>query len=78
MLSELITLLREGGTHRVVDLARALDTTPTLVEMMLEDLEQRGMLKRVGGACSGTCQSCPLAGLCAAGESGQIWALAEG
>ena len=77
MLSRLLELLREGGTHRVADLARALDTTSELVEVMLEDLARMGYLRRVGGACGSHCGACSLAGLCAAGESGQVWTLAE-
>lgn len=77
MLSRLLELLQAGGTHRVADLARALDTTPELVEVMLDDLGRMGYLKRMGGACSGTCGSCSMAGLCAAGSSGQLWTLTE-
>jgi hypothetical protein len=77
MLNHLLKLLQAGGTHRVVDLARALDTTPELVEAMLDDLSRMGYLKRMGGACSGTCGTCPMAGLCAAGSSGQLWTLTD-
>ena len=77
MLNRLLELLRAGGTHRVVELARALDTTPELVEMMLEDLDRMGYLKRVGGECGEGCGGCSLAGLCSVGAGGQVWALAE-
>jgi predicted ArsR family transcriptional regulator len=77
MLNRLLEQLRSGGTHRVADLARALETTPELVEMMLEDLVRMGYLKQVGGACERNCAGCSLAGLCAAGESGRVWALTE-
>ena len=85
MLSRLLELLRAGGTHRVSDLARKLDTTPELVEVMLEDLCRMGHLKRVGGECAGSCGVCQMAGLCAAGSpsaslgigSAQLWALTE-
>ena len=77
MLERLLELLRAGGSHRPADLARALDTTPELVEMMLEDLERMGRLRRVGGECSGGCAKCPLSGLCAVGATGRVWALAE-
>jgi len=70
-------MLRAGGTHRVSDLARELDTTPQLVEVMLDDLARMGYLKRVGGGCSGGCGTCQMAGTCAAGSSGQLWALTE-
>jgi DNA-binding Lrp family transcriptional regulator len=75
MLDRLLDLLRSGGTRRVAELARELGTTPELVEMMLEDLCRKGYLKRVGGDCSGKCAACPMAGLCAAGGAGKLWAL---
>lgn len=75
MINRLLELLRAGGTRRVADLARELDTTPELVEMMLEDLCRMGHLKRVGGECGGKCAACPVAGLCAVGGDEQLWAL---
>lgn len=57
------------------DLARKLETTPALIEAMLEDLARMGYLKQVGGECAGACAGCSLAGLCAAGEGGRVWAL---
>jgi predicted ArsR family transcriptional regulator len=77
MLNRLLELLRSGGTHRVADLARELQTTPELVEMMLEDLCRMGYLKRAGGECAGSCGGCPMAGLCATGGNGQVWTLTE-
>ncbi|MGD1994455.1 MAG: FeoC-like transcriptional regulator [Anaerolineae bacterium] len=82
MLKRLLTLLRQGGTHRVNDLARELDVTPELLEMMLEDLTRQGYLKRMGGSCTDQCTACPMAGMCSAGspdetKGNQIWALAE-
>jgi len=77
MLERLLELLRGGGSHRPGDLARALDTTPELVEVMLEDLEGMGRLRQVGNECSGGCASCPLSGLCAVGAKSRVWALVE-
>ena len=69
-MSRLLELLRAGGTHRVTGLARELDTTSELVKAMLEDLARMGYLKQVGEECTDKCVSCPLAGLCTAGEGG--------
>ena len=78
-MNRLLELLRAGGTHRVTDLARELETTSELVEVMLEDLARMGYLKPVGGECGGGCGGCSLAGLCATGteQDGQVWALAD-
>jgi predicted ArsR family transcriptional regulator len=77
VLNRLLEILRAGGTHRVADLARELDTTSELVEVMLDDLARMGYLKRVSGECSDGCGTCPMARLCAAGSSGQLWSLVE-
>jgi hypothetical protein len=78
MLNQLLELLRSGGTRRVADLARELDTTTELVELMLEDLHRMGHLKRVEGRCGEVCASCSMSGLCAAGTTGHLWTLTEG
>lgn len=80
MLERLLNLLHTGGVRRLTDLARELDTTPVLIEAMLERLEQMGYLRRVGGeaegqTCGETCAGCALAGLCAAAGCGQVWVL---
>jgi predicted ArsR family transcriptional regulator len=77
VLDRLLVLLRSGETRRVADLARALDTSPALIETMLDDLCRRGYLRRVGDSCEDKCAACPASGLCAAGSSGQLWALTE-
>ena len=77
MLSELVELLRGGGTHRVADMANALGTTPLLVEAMLETLTRMGYLRQLGGSCGDACGMCPVAGTCSAEASGRVWALTE-
>jgi len=77
MLERLLELLRAGGTYRVADLARALDTTPALVGTMLEGLERMGYLRQIAGECGEGCDACPLAGLCAAGRDGRVWSLRD-
>lgn len=74
MLDQLLEILKAGGTHRVSDLARALDTTPELVEMMLEDLSRAGYVKPVA-TCTEDCASCPLANSCIPAQPGTAWTL---
>jgi predicted ArsR family transcriptional regulator len=64
MMERLLALLREGGTWRVSDLARALDTTPALVQVMLDDLARKGLLQQVGATCNKGCAGCALSGRC--------------
>jgi hypothetical protein len=78
MLDKLLALLRAGGTHRVNDLADILDTTPDLVDMMLEDLARMGYLKPVSGGCGDGCSSCPMSAMCTVGSGERIWTLTDG
>lgn len=77
MLTELLARLRAGGVRRVADLARELDTTPELVELMLEELTRLGYLRTLEQQCGAACEGCGMSGLCAAG-GGRVWMLAEG
>jgi len=77
MLEKLLDLLKQGGSHRVVDLARVLDTTPLLVDTMLEDLGRMGYIRPLEASCGTSCDSCPMSGLCASGSSGRVWVLTE-
>lgn len=73
--------MQEGGTRRITDLAHELDTTPQLIDAMLEDLEQMGYVKRLRSECGERCGSCPMSEVCAAGGSlsgendGKVWVL---
>jgi len=58
VLKELLELLKAGGTHRVADLARELETTPELVRAMLDALARMGYLKPMGETCSDKCATC--------------------
>jgi DNA-binding Lrp family transcriptional regulator len=69
MLNRLLSLLREGGTRHIRNLAVELDTTPELVQAMLGDLARMGYLRRVGAECSDKCTTCSLSGMCVAGGS---------
>jgi hypothetical protein len=75
MLNELLALLQAGGVHRVDDLARELDTTPGLVELMLEELARLGYLEPLTQPCSAACEGCAMSGLCAAGTGSRGWAV---
>jgi hypothetical protein len=77
VLEHLLELLQEGRTRRVVDLAGELETTPQLVQAMLEELERMGRLVKVDGQCADRCGSCPWAPGCAAGNRGAVWSLVE-
>ncbi|MCJ7736512.1 MAG: FeoC-like transcriptional regulator [Anaerolineae bacterium] len=77
MLEKLLDLLKQGGSHRVVDLAKYLDTTLPLVDTMLEDLGRMGYIRPMEASCGASCDSCAMSGLCASGSSGRVWVLTE-
>jgi predicted ArsR family transcriptional regulator len=74
-MTRLLTILQAGGTRRVDELAHSLETTPQMVEAMLEELSRLGYLRRVSGGCSGRCGACPLAGMCQVASGGRVWTL---
>jgi hypothetical protein len=74
MLERLMKEIRSGGTLQPAVLASRLGTSPGLVEMMLEDLERRGLLTRMDSDCGSTCGGCALSGDCGpAGAKGRMW-----
>lgn len=67
MLNELLREIDKGGTLSSNLLAARLNTSPGLIEMMLEDLERRGKLRRVAAGCDtvNPCGDCPVSSSCA-------------
>ena len=65
MLEQLLYEIRKGTTTSPVTLAERLNTTPAMVEAMLNTLEKMGYLRSIEGECKdGTCGGCPVAGYC--------------
>jgi len=77
MLEQLLNLLRQGGSHTVAGLAQKLDTNPTMVEVMLEDLTRRGYLQTIGDRCASKCEQCPFGSGCTVAGAKQVWSLSE-
>ncbi len=75
MLERLLELVQAGGTRHIDDLARELDTTPELVQAMLENLSRMGYLKAVDGACNAKCRDCALACSCGVGAGSKVWTI---
>lgn len=75
LLEDLLKAIREGGTLTTASLAQRLNTSPALIEAMLDDLARRGLLRdaRPDSACaSGACSGCDLAGACKP-HSARVW-----
>ena len=73
MLKRVLQAIAEGHAGSKAELAVALDTSPAMMEAMVEQLERSGLLQRVGEhgeACAG----CPVEG-CGARSRGGAWML---
>jgi len=63
MLEQLLKEIRAGGTLETGKLAARLDTSPQLVEAMLEHLQRAGLIKPYIN-CGDGCQGCGLREAC--------------
>lgn len=75
MLNKLLDLIKQGGSLTPARLATQLDTTPAMVEMMLEDLSRRGLLKETdfqNNCDKETCGTCYLAKSCKP-QTQRVW-----
>lgn len=75
MLEQLLNILHQGGSHTVAGLAQKLGTSPTMVEVMLEDLTRRGYLQTIGDRCTSECEHCPFGSGCTVAGAKQVWSL---
>lgn len=63
MLEQLLNEIRAGGTLETNALAVRLDTSPQMIQVMLEHLERSGLI-RPYSTCSDGCQGCSLQASC--------------
>ena len=63
MLEKLLHEIRAGGTLETATLAARLDTTPQLIEAMLEHLQRSGLIKDYVN-CGDGCQGCNVRDAC--------------
>lgn len=78
MLEQLLAEIRQGGMLPPKTLAERLNVSPIMVEMMLEDLERRGLLRQLDLGCATSCSGCAAANLCTGkgSEKSRVWMLA--
>jgi hypothetical protein len=75
MLERLLQILGSGGTYTLADLARELEVTEELAEMMIEELAQMGYLAPLQKGCTRQCAACPVSGSCSVGGASHAWTL---
>jgi Mn-dependent DtxR family transcriptional regulator len=73
MLERVLAIVAEGGLQSVAELARQLDVSEALIEMMLRDLARRGYLREVR-SCHQACDHCSVNG-CVSFVPDKIWTL---
>lgn len=74
MLKRLLTTIAEGRVGHTQELAASLGTSPAMVEVLVTELEQRGLLERVAD-CGDSCTGCPVEQACAVDGKGSAWML---
>ena len=75
MFDKLLKEIQSGGSFDISTLAQHLDTTPELVKLMLEQLQQMGYIKPYE-MCASSCGHCGLKASCSgsAGSKGMtLW-----
>ncbi|MBN2550753.1 MAG: hypothetical protein JXB15_16430 [Anaerolineales bacterium] len=78
MLQKLLDEIRQGRVQEVSELAARLDTTPQMVEILLEHLQRSGYLRLYSG-CESSCQGCALKNSCTGTNNPgvKLWSLVE-
>lgn len=67
MLEKMLELINRNGTLSPAEIARQLNVHPALVTVMLEDLQRRGLLRKMDldSTCTGdACDGCSLTSSC--------------
>jgi DNA-binding Lrp family transcriptional regulator len=67
MLEQLLNNIRSSGTVSPVELGRRMNIDPRMVEVLLEDLQRRGILRNFemqSNCNSDACGGCPVSGGC--------------
>jgi hypothetical protein len=78
MLERLLDEIRKGGTLQPARLAQRLNISVGMVEMMLEDLERRGLLAQIDPNCGPSCGGCSLSDQCTThSPKGRLWMWAQ-
>jgi hypothetical protein len=80
MLEKLLSEIQRGGTLPPQVLAARLNISLPMVEMMLEDLQRRGLITLLDSECSGkACGGCAVGDFCTTqgSEKARIWILSK-
>jgi Mn-dependent DtxR family transcriptional regulator len=73
MFDKLMSLLKRGGTVTVDQMARELETSPEVVNEMIDHLVRVGSLRQMSAACETTCRECMFARDCTRAGQSKVW-----
>lgn len=76
-LEALLVILSRGRVTTLDDLAREVDTSPELIEHMLDHLARAGYIRALGGSCAGQCAGCGHGCGCPEAHSRRIWVVTD-
>jgi len=74
LFRRLLDTVAEGRVGSTAELADELDASPALVQAVVEELERRGLLQRVGD-CGEVCAGCPAEVNCGPAVKRSAWML---
>ena len=75
MLADLMTEIRAGGTLETTKLAKKLNTSPEMIDAMMDHLRRIGFIKAYE-TCGDACTGCSVSQMCDPEKKkgmGQIW-----
>ena len=73
MFDKLLSILKRGGSVTTNQVARELDTTPALVNEMLNHLSRSGLLKQMEASCVSGCDQCVFFKDCNRSTQARVW-----
>lgn len=77
MLEKVAAILKRGGTVTIHQVARELDTTPEMVDQLIEHLTNAGWLRQLGVSCEGACEQCVFARDCQRFGQSRVWQVSD-
>jgi hypothetical protein len=77
MFIKLMSMLQQGGTITVDEMAHNLDTTPEVVAGMIDHLTRTGQLRPMMVSCDLGCNQCLVVRDCQKPQRGQVWRTAD-
>jgi hypothetical protein len=74
VLRKVLATVAEGRVGSTAELAAAIDASPAMVEVVVAELERRGLLQRAG-ECGAACGGCPSESACDPRAQASAWML---